>query len=148
MHIRWSTIILMYSHWLIPFLLWLYQEKSSFLSRILQVNTIVSKSFIGKPIATPEKAIEALSTLQLSFLKKNQIKIQDSSNQLVQIEVSPLVSIRDEGYWKLKDVEICLPCCVYDHTEVDLAEEEYQKVTNSIVLLTHKRDGCFIYVVL
>lgn len=148
MHIRWSTIFLMYFHWLILFLLWLYQEKNSFLSRILQVDTIVSKSFVGKPIATPEKAVEALSTLQLSFLKKNQIKIQNCSNQLVHFEVSPLVSIRDEGYGKLKDVEICLPCCVYDHSEVDLKEEEYQKITNSIALLTHKRNDCFIYVVL
>lgn len=76
------------------------------------------------------------------------MSIQYNSNELVLIEVSPLVSIRDECYWKLKNVEICLPCCVYDHSEVDLTEEEYQKISNSLVLLTHKRNGCFIYVVL
>ena len=45
-----------------------------------------------------------------------------------QIEISPLVSIRDEGIHWFENCTLSLPCCIYDHSEWDLSKYEYIRI--------------------
>lgn len=102
----------------------------------------------GHPIATPEKAVEALANSHLVYLQKNGIKVTSSNpceNGL--IEISSLVSIREEGLHKLQGITLELPCVVYDASEVELKKESYTVLSDSLVILTEKREGRAWYVV-
>lgn len=122
-------------------------EENTFQLLILQVG-LFSCFNPGHPIATPEKAVEALSEGHLAYLKEYGIRVCHSSESVpCLVEISPLVSIREEGLDKLKNVELMVPCSVYDRSEVELTEENHQMITDTVALL-HERDNTrFIYVV-
>ena len=88
-----------------------------------------------------------MSDSHLTYLQKNGIEITSSNSGNSLIELSSLVSIRDEGLYKLKGVSLMLPCILYDSSEVNLKEETYTVLSDSVMLLTEKREDRFIYVV-
>ena len=65
-----------------------------------------------------------------------------------QIEISPLVSIRDEGIHWFENCTLSLPCCIYDHSEWDLSKYEYTRVNELVVCLSQKVNNRTIYILM
>lgn len=103
---------------------------------------------VGKPIATPEKAVESISNIQLTYLKEMNIALENEvKNEPSAVEISPLVSIRNEGLSKLNHVSLHLPCSIYDHSEMDLTKTQYHSVSDTVIQLNQEVNGRSIYVV-
>ena len=147
MPINWSTTSLIFSLLHQPLLLlWFHDVNTSQLS-ILQVNYSIH-FYVGHPIATPEKAVEALSESHLAYLEECEIACCPSNEKTpCLIEISPLVSIRDEGLDKLKEIQLSLPCSVYDRSEVELTTENHRMLTDTVAILNEKENTRFVYVV-
>ena len=99
----------------------------------------------GKPIASPEKAMEHITRLHLRYLEQAGAIVERAANgEPGRVEISPLVSVRGEGLEDFAGVSIHTPCCILDRSEVD-GKESLEPITESVALLRRKED-CYYYV--
>ena len=102
----------------------------------------------GKPIASPEKAVKSILDLHSFYLNKMKIQLKTQPTEKHSIEISPWLSIRDEGLDRLKNVVVETPCQIRHLQEMEVSEEEYELVGKGVAKLKRVIDGQVIYLFL
>ena len=103
----------------------------------------------GKPIASPEKVVEHVTNQHLRFLLRAGAILEGVTEEDTgQVEISPLVSAHGEGLEPFSGVQVKLPCCVLDESEVDLRMIKSEPINERLHLLNDRNGDYYQYVLL
>lgn len=96
-------------------------------------------------MASPEKAVAHIVQAQTAYLRECGVRFEEPVPEKG-VEVSPLVSLREEGLKRLSGVCLRVPCVVVDGSEVDWKGAE--KVKEGVMRLKERVEGYSVYVLL
>lgn len=107
------------------------------------------KNPMGKPIASPEKVVEHVTSQHLRFLLQAGAILEGVTEEDTNlVEISPLISAHGEGLESFSGVRMKLPCCVLDESEVDLKMVKNEAINDRVRLLYDRNGDYYQYVLL